>query len=213
MAKDTDLGGDPGLPAKLVQVPENGTDVVHGPIRGVHPDETVPHAHGQIRVNHHGDGVQVVLRVVGLKPVGEGFRKADKGSGPGGLEDFAGDEDQLMHVHEFGQGRYGHRSQRLADLHDPCPLTPEKFILEFPQGERGDPLKYLSINIVTCPHHRVHPAVIIGQGSIVEVLHGQRGENGTGGFSLHLVGGRKAAGSVSGFADVGGPQELLKTPE
>ena len=89
----------------------------------------------------------------------------------------------------------------------------QQMVLELAERHDGDGGEGVAVDGIIDAHHRVDPAVVIGQRMVVEMLQRQVGQDGAGGFALRLAGGRQAGIAVAGLAEVGRSQQLFQPRE
>ena len=213
VGEHADLRRRAGVAAQAVEVGEQAGDVVDGVDRRVETDEAVAGAEAQAGVDEQGDAVEVVRRVVGLQPRGQRAALPDRRARGGGRPQPAGDQDELVDVHELREGGGLHAGQPAADTRDLLAVAAQQAVLELAQGEVRDLFVRVGVDLVVDAHHGVDAPLVVGQRAFVEVADGELGEDRAGRLARHLVLGVEARQAVARLAGVGRAQQRLQAGE
>ena len=157
------------LPDRIEQ-PQQPVDVFHRVDGRIDADERVARAEGQAPVTKKGNSLRIVGGMIRLQARRERAGQSEQGARPRGMADLPGDQNQLVDVAQLGQGRGHHARQGPADALDLAAGRRQQAVLQLAQRQRGNRREDLAVDVVIDAHHAVDAPLVVGQGTLVEVL-------------------------------------------
>ena len=118
VGQHADLRRHAGPASQRVEQPQQRVDVFDRVDGRIDADEGVAGSQRQAPVTQKGDSLRIVGRMIRLQSRRESARRTEQRSCPRRMADFAGDEDQLVHVAQLGEGGGHHAGEGRSDSRD-----------------------------------------------------------------------------------------------